>query len=104
MTEMGWQLNQPQTTGPANKCDGWSGRPSVSLTMKGPGVVTLGFGNCGTDGSVIVRVGGVEKAQAASGKQLVTAFEIGDTAEVKLESEPGTKAVISVVKVVVQCT
>ena len=72
--------------------------------MKGPGVVTLGFGNCGTDGSVLVRVDGVEKAQAASGKQLVTAFEIGDTAEVKLESEPGTKAVISVVKVVVQCT
>ena len=72
--------------------------------MKGPGVVTLGFGNCGTDGSVIVYKDSVKKAQAASGEQLVTAFEIGDTAEVKLESTPGSKAVISVVKVVVQCT
>ena len=70
--------------------------------MKGPGVVTLGFGNCGTGGDVTVSKDGVEKARAASGKQLVTAFEIGDTAEVKLEST--SKAVISVVKVVVQCT
>ena len=70
--------------------------------MKGPGVVTLGFGNCGAGGDVTVSKDGVEKARAASGKQLVTAFEIGDTAEVKLEST--SKAVISVVKVVVQCT
>ena len=94
-----------QTIDPVSNCDGgWYGRPSVSLTMKGPGVVTLGFGNCGAEGSVIVYKDDVGQARAAGGESSVTAFEIGDTALVKLESTPGSNAIIRVVKVVVHCT
>ena len=71
--------------------------------MKGPGIATVSFGNCGKSGAVILSVGGKEVARVESGQgQVPRAFKIANTAEVQLTTE-GANAVISVSKVVIHC-
>lgn len=69
--------------------------------MKGPGIATVQFKNCGED-KVVLSVDGNKLAESTT-LDVSHAFVVGTTANVNLKAE-GTAAMINVIQVKMHCT